>query len=300
MTRKKRSVKYYKHSSSLAAWMFLLPAMAVISVFVVYPMFKVLYLGFFKWNGLSASMEYTGLANYTGLFYSSGFWSILWNSVLFTLLTVPASFVLGLALALGLWKTAILKNVLRSAFFVPVVVSTVGAGIVWVWLFNYNSGIINGILSLFSVKPVNWLGSEKLAMLSVSVMTIWKTAGYNMVIFLAGLHSIPEVYYETCLVDGVTGNWKKFYYITWPLLRPASVFVAVTTVIFSFRSFEQIYAMTRGGPVGSTKILVYHIWEQGFRFYRMGYASAVSVVLLVLVLTVTFVQFKLSGGRDGA
>jgi multiple sugar transport system permease protein len=171
------------------------------------------------------------------------------------------------------------------------VTSLVAAGLVFVWLLNYDFGVLNMMLEKLGLAKVPWLVDDKYAMLSVIIMTIWKDAGYNMILFLAGLNNISESYYEAARIDGA-GSWKIFWKITWPLLMPTTFFILVVRIIFSFRTFEQIYAMTKGGPVGSTTVFVYYIYEKAFKYFEMGYASAAAIALLLIVLVLTYIQFK--------
>jgi multiple sugar transport system permease protein len=173
-----------------------------------------------------------------------------------------------------------------------VVTSLVAAGLVFVWLLNYDFGVLNLMLEKLGLAKIPWLVDDKYAMFSVILMTIWKDAGYNMILFLAGLSTISESYYEAARIDGA-GNWQMFWKITWPLLMPTTFFILVVRIIFSFRTFEQIYAMTKGGPVGSTNVFVYYIYEKAFKYFEIGYASAAAVVLLLVVLLFTYIQFKL-------
>jgi multiple sugar transport system permease protein len=199
---------------------------------------------------------------------------------------------IALVMALLIQKHLIGRDVFRTIFFTPVVTSLVAAGLVFVWLLNYDFGVLNLMLERFGFEKVPWLVDTKYAMLSVIIMTIWKDAGYNMILFLAGLNNISESYYEAARIDGA-GSWQMFWKITWPLLMPTTFFILVVRIIFSFRTFEQIYAMTKGGPVGSTTVFVYYIYEKAFKYFEMGYASSAAIALLLIVLVMTYIQFKI-------
>lgn len=219
----------------------------------------------------------------------------LLNTFIFTIGSVPTSIGLALLLAVLLDQEIKGRGIFRTIFFTPVITSFVAAGLVFVWMLNTDDGFVNHVLAWFGINPINWLQSSPWAMISVILMTIWKNAGYFMVIFLAGLQSIPHMYYEAASLEGAGSGWKGFRYITWPLLKPTTLFVTVICLIFTFRTFEQVFVMTKGGPLGTTKVLVYYIYEQAFKLFHMGYAAALSMILLVLVLILTLVQFKIIG-----
>ena len=281
--------------SEKAALPYLLPALSLIFVFCLYPLLDLVYLSFFRWNGLSATKEFISSANYLALLSSSDFYSIIGNTLIFALMTVPPSIIIALCLALLIQKNIRHRSFFRSAFFLPVIISTVGAALAWKFIYNADAGILNRILGYLSLSQPRWLGDENTALWAVALTTIWKNAGYNMVLFLAGLYAISPVYYEAAAVDGIEKSWIVFRRITLPLLRPTILLVTVISVIFSFKSFDQIHVMTHGGPVGATTVLIYHIYEKGFVDFEMGMAAAVSVVMLVAVLALTWLQIKIGG-----
>lgn len=274
----------------ISAWLYLSPALILLGLFVFYPTVRLIDDSFYQWDGMGPR-TFVGLENYTELIADEEFWQTVKNSFVFIIGSVPTGMAVSLVMALLIQKHLIGRGVFRTIFFTPVVTSLVAAGLVFVWLLNYDFGVLNLILSKFGLKKLPWLVDEKLAMLSVILMTIWKDAGYNMILFLAGLNNISESYYEAARIDGAS-SWQMFWQITWPLLMPTTFFILVVRIIFSFRTFEQIYAMTKGGPVGSTTVFVYYIYEKAFKYFEMGYASAAAIVLLLIVLVLTFIQFK--------
>ncbi|NCC52188.1 MAG: sugar ABC transporter permease [Spartobacteria bacterium] len=279
-------------SDRTAAWFYLAPALILLSIFVLYPTVKLFLTGFYEWDGMG-DKTYIGLTNYRFLLQDSEFWYTVKNSFIFILGTVPTGMALALVLALLLQKKIRGRGLFRTLFFSPVVTSLVAAGLIWVWLLNYDYGIINRLLMQLGFEKIPWLVSDQYAMLSVIMMTIWKDAGYNMILFLAGLSTISSTYYEAARIDGAS-TWQSFWSITWPLLMPTTIFIMVVRIIFSFRTFEQIYAMTKGGPTGSTTVFVYYIYEKAFQGFEVGYASAAAMVLLVLVLFFTGLQFAVT------
>jgi multiple sugar transport system permease protein len=274
----------------VSAWLYLAPATILLTLFYFYPTARLFFDSFYEWDGMGERL-YVGLENYALLISDEEFWRTVRNSFVFIIGSVPTGMALSLAMALLIQKNVVARDFFRTVFFAPVVTSLVAAGLIFVWLLNYDYGILNLLLSHFGLQKVPWLVSEKYAMLSVIAMTIWKDAGYNMILFLAGLNNISETYYEAARIDGAT-RWQIFWKITWPLLMPTTFFILVVRIIFSFRTFEQIYAMTKGGPVGSTTVFIYYIYEKAFKYFEIGYASAAAILLLIIVLVMTYVQFR--------
>ncbi len=274
----------------VSAWLYLMPALILLMVFSIYPTIRLLFDSFYEWDGMGERL-FVGLQNYSQLLVDPEFWQTVKNSLIFIIGSVPAGMAVALVMALLIQKHLAGRDFFRTVFFAPVVTSLVAAGLIFVWLFNYDFGILNQLLSMLGIQKIPWLVSEKYAMLSVIIMTIWKDAGYNMILFLAGLNGINPTYYEAARIDGAN-RWQIFRKITWPLLMPTTFFILVVRIIFSFRTFEQIFTMTKGGPVGSTTVFIYYIYEKAFRYFEIGYASAAAILLLAMVLVMTYFQFK--------
>ncbi|MBS1809886.1 MAG: sugar ABC transporter permease [Acidobacteria bacterium] len=277
---------------NLSAYLFLFPALLLLGIFVFYPLLQLLFVSLNEWNILKDQMTFVGLKNYQEILHEESFWQALRNTVFYVAVTVPV----GMAVSLGL---AVLLNdklkgvgFFRTAVFTPFVTSTVAAGVIFIWMMDYDRGLVNAALNAIGLSRINFLQSDKWAMWAVIVMTIWKQAGYNMILFLAGLQGIPEMYYEAASIDGARRGWQTFRHITWPLLWPTTFFVLVISSIFAFRSFEQMFVMTRGGPVGSTTTLVYYIFDKAFKFGNMGQAAAISTLMVGIVLLITWLQFR--------
>ncbi|MEJ2057654.1 MAG: sugar ABC transporter permease [Desulfofustis sp.] len=283
-------LKAWVNEEQVSAWLYLLPAMVLLSVFFFYPTIRLFIDSFYEWDGMGERF-YRGLENYQMLLSDEEFWQTVWNSFVFIVGSVPTGMAVSLGLALLIQKYVLGRSFFRTVFFAPVVMSLVAVGLIFVWLLNYDYGVVNLIFQELGHHKVPWLNSGQYAMLSVIIMTIWKDAGYNMILFLAGLNSISESYYEAARIDGA-GAWKTFWRITWPLLMPTTFFILVVRIIFSFRTFEQIFVMTKGGPMGETTVFVYYIYEKAFKYFEIGYASAAAIVLLIIVLVLTFVQFR--------
>ena len=274
----------------VSAWLYLMPALMLLTLFSLYPTIRLIFDSFFMWDGMGDRL-FVGLQNYSDLLHDKEFWQTVKNSIVFIVGSVPTGMAISLIMALLIQKHILGRDFFRTVFFAPVVTSLVAAGMIFVWLLNYDFGILNLLLVKLGFQKIPWLISEKYAMFSVIVMTIWKDAGYNMILFLAGLNGISSTYYEAARIDGAS-RWQTFWKITWPLLMPTTFFILVVRIIFSFRTFEQIYAMTKGGPVGSTTVFIYYIYEKAFRYFEIGYASAAAILLLAIVLVMTYLQFK--------
>ena len=212
------------------------------------------------------------------------------NTVLFSIIYVIGVMVIGLFLALMVNQKLPGTNFFRAAYYLPVITSAVAIGIIWSWILSPQVGILNILVKSVGLKPPNWLGDTHWALLTVSVIQVWKMAGYYMVLFLAGLQSIPDSVKEAAVVDGAN-SLQLFFHVTLPMLSPTTFFVLTVAMIDSFKNFELIYTMTRGGPQSSTTTLVYDVYVYGFVHYRMGYASAVAYVLMVLVGAITIANF---------
>jgi multiple sugar transport system permease protein len=283
-------------NETFAAWLFLAPALVLFVIFVLGPIVYSIGLSFTMGSFTQAGAKWVGWRNYENVFSSPDFWQVVGNTIYFTIATLIPSLVIPLGLAVVLDKIAVGRTVLRTAYFIPSVVSIVAAGLGWRWLFQTN-GPINGLLGSVGIPPTPWLGSTLWAMPILILLSIWKQIGFNLVVFLAGLQAIPKSRYEAAELDGAD-EWQQFRYITLPGLRPTFIFTIVTTSIFTLRSFEQVYVMTGGGPLNSTNLLVHYVYEQAFGLFDFGYASAVATLLLVMTLVIVGVQLYLT--QDGA
>lgn len=272
-----------------AAGVFLAPSLLYLSIFFIGPVLFALLISFFDWDLVGAVRNYIGLANYLELFNDPLFWNALWNTLFYSL-HVPVAMAIALAVALPLQRTFRGVTILRTLFFLPYITSFVAISTVWQWLYNTDFGLLNYLLAGIGVGPVNWLSDPATAMPAIMVMSIWLQLGYMMVVFIAGLQSIPVHLYEAATLDGA-GRWQQFRRITLPLLRPTIFFILVTSVINSFQVFTYVYVMTQGGPLHGTEVLVYQIYRNAWEYFRMGYASAAAWVLFVMVMIVTLIQF---------
>lgn len=275
-----------------AAWLFLAPSLVLFAIFTAIPVISAFFISFTQWN-LFNEVTWVGLGNYIGLAHDEIFAKVLGNTGYFVLVSVPVQIALALACALALNRGLKGQTFFRVVYFLPVVTSTIAAALVWAWLFNSNFGLINAGLSLAGVTDLpKWMGSTRWAMPAIIIVSIWQNLGYAMVLFLAGLQNIGKDVHDAAALDGATG-WDRFWHITLPLLSPTTFFVLVISIIGSFQVFELVLVMTKAGPANATNTLVYYIYQNGFQFYQMGYASAAAMVLFLIVLIFTLVQYKL-------
>lgn len=275
----------------LAALIFLSPTLVVFSIFILFPVLFSFYLSFHEWNMFSTEQEFVGLANYVRMLGDPEFWTVFKHTGIYTIGTVPVNMALALVVAFALNGKLIGKKWLRAAFFTPVIISSVAAAVIWRWVFDPNLGLFNFGLQALGLPAVNWMNDPTGAMIALIIVGVWKTFGVNMVLFAAGLSGIPDTYYEAADIDGASG-WSKFWHITVPLLSPTTLFILVLSIIGSFQVFDLVYVLTYGGPLGSTKVLVFYLYEHAFRFFNMGYASAVAYMLFAVLFVLTLLQVR--------
>lgn len=306
--------KNYKEKA-LWPWLLLLPTLLIVATFRLAPMIYAMFMSLFDW-GLAGARRFVAFGNYFTLFLDPKFHKSLLNTFYYVLGVVPASLFIALFIAILLNQKIKLTPVFRTALFIPVITSTVAVSLVWKWIFNPRMGLANYALKAMGLKASLWLeepagifnvilaplqiklpavmAGPSLALCAIIIMSIWHALGYNVIIFLAGLQSIPRDYYEAAQLDGA-GRWATFRNITWPLLSPITFYVLVMSTITSFQVFIQIYTMqgpVGGNPLGTTRVLVYYLYEKGFADWQMGYANAIAFVLFMIILGLTLVQRK--------
>ncbi len=291
--QKKIYTKSWLDNDTFAAWTFLTPALILLGIFVIWPIAYLFYLSFTAGSFTSNGIYWIGLRNYRRLLLTPDFWQVLGNTVYFTVATVIPSLVIPLGLAVLLDRSIPLRGILRSAYFLPSIISLVAAGLGFRWLFQ-NTGPVNGLLDVAGIPPISWLGDTFWAMPVIIILSIWKQLGFNMVVFLAGLQAIPPSRYEAAELDGANA-WQQFWHVTLPGLQPTLIFATVTTAIFTLRSFEQVYVITGGGPLNSTNLLVYYIYQEAFAQFDFGYAAAAATVLLAFTLVLVYFQLRTWG-----
>jgi multiple sugar transport system permease protein len=274
------------------AYVFLLPAMSVLFVFVIWPILDVFWQSARGTTFLPHASPYIGFGNFRSLFDDPQFWKDLRTTAIYTAVTVPVTMALSLAVALGLRQNKLASRLLRTVYFLPALSSLAVMGLIWSFLLTPNIGVLNYWLGSLGIHAPNWLGTTTWALPSVVAVGVWVTLGYDMVIFVAGRQGIPEEYYEAARIDGAT-PWQQFRNVTLPLLAPTTMFVLVTSVIGAFQAFDQIYVMTDGGPLYSTETLVIYMYRYAFQNFQIGYGSAVAVCLFAIVLVFTVVEVRM-------
>lgn len=279
-------------------YLFITPTLLIFLVFVLFPIAYSGVISFFKWNGISEPV-FRGLRNYQRLLDDPIFWISLQNTVSFTIGVVPFSMALGLLAALGLNRQRLPgRAVLRAIYFLPFVISAVATATTAGWIFGDTFGVINKMLVELGMKKVQWLTNRHTAMLTVVIVTIWVRLGFCMLIYLAGLQSIPPDLVEAARVDGAS-RWQQFRHITFPLLKPTTFLLLVLNIIYSFEVFDLVFVLTNGGPGYATTVLTVFIYNSAFQTQSVGYASAIGIVFMAIIMGITLVQWRISneGGR---
>ncbi len=272
--------------------MFLAPWLISFATFTLYPIAYSFYLSFTKYSPIrGGTPQFVGLANYARIFKDPRFWQALKNTVVFVVGTIPVTTTIAVVLAVFLNERIKLRTFFRATYFLPVVTSIVVIATIWTYIYS-PLGVLNAFLHLLGLKGRNWLLDVNFALPAIMAMDIWASFGYYTILFLAGLQSIPEELYEAASIDGANAV-RRFFKITLPLLRPTLVFALVINTIRSFQIFTEVYVMTQGGPIGATTTLVYYLYNMGFQKFRMGYASALAYVLVLIILAFALVQMRL-------
>jgi len=276
--------------------LFSLPFLFVYVAFMIYPLLYGLFISFFKWDILSTA-KFIGMDNYITLFKDEKFYSSLWHTLQFVIITTPSLLLIGFIMALAVTGTSPLRGIMENVFFFPYIFSMTVVSTLWAWLMQKDFGVFNQTLMALGKNPISWLTNDMYAMYSVSLTTLWWTAGFNMVLFSAGIKQIPKEVFESASIDGA--NWfQKIRHITIPLVSSTTVLCLILQIIASFNVFGQVYVMTGGGPHGTTRVLVQYIYETGFKYYKMGYSAAMSYILFIIILIISIAQYSLLGKKD--
>jgi multiple sugar transport system permease protein len=283
-----------ERSRARAAWLLLAPALALIGVFFFLPVLASLVLSLTNFDIYAVAdprnAQFVGLGNYRNLAAEPVFWTALKNTFYFVLVGAPLSVVVALAAALLVnAKLARWKGLFRTAYFAPYVTTIVAIAIVWRYLYHPRYGLLDAALGAIGIGPINWLGDPRWAMPAIILLAVWRNFGYNMLIFVAGLQRIPEQLYEAAALDGA-GWWARLRHITLPQLAPTFLFVGIITAIGYFQLFPEPYVMTGGGPLKSTLSMVLYMYEEGFRWWRLGNAAAIAFILFVVILVFTLLE----------
>ncbi|MFB6367250.1 carbohydrate ABC transporter permease [Paenibacillus elgii] len=272
-------------------YLFISPWLFGAAVFTLYPILYSLYISFTEYNIISPP-KWAGLQNYAKMLQDDLFWRGVNTTVLFTIFSVPLQLLLSLFLALLVNQKIPFKRFFRTAIYFPSMISGVAMSLVWLWVFNSKIGMFNWALGLVGIEGPKWLEDSNWALAAMVIMTMW-SAGAGMVIFLAGLQGVPPILYEAAKIDGVT-RWQSLWRITLPMISPVVLFQLIMGMIDSFQVFTQAFVMTKGGPHYATQFYVYYLWQNGFKFFKMGYASAMAWLLLIVIMLMTFLIMRVS------
>ena len=280
------------HYKRYTPYLFIGPMIIGLLLFRIGPIIAAFLMSFTRWN-IRTEPVFLGLGNYAELLNSDTFWQVLGNTVVFALIYVPSVMILALVLAVLVNQKLRGIAFFRGLFFMPYITSMVAVAMVWNWIFSTRFGLLNNLLrGVFGVTDVPaWLADSETALLVLIIVTVWKTSGFQMMVFLAGLQGIPSQLYEAARIDGAD-RWQIFRRVTLPLISPVTFFVLVLSIIEAFKTFEVTFAMTEGGPLNASTTLSYYIYQNAFIYNRMGFASSLAYVLMALVGAITFVNFR--------
>jgi len=288
---KPRRSRLHRREQQIALLFIAIPLIGFL-LFTLYPLLYSVYASFTSWNGLAAP-KFNGLDNYIKMWNDPYFLKSMWNT-LFLMIGIPIGLVLSMALALGLNRKMRGITFFRTVYYIPVISSIAAIAIMWQWAYNGDFGLINQVLDLVGIQGPNWLADKDTVKPALIIMATWKGLGYSMLLYLAALQSVPRYLYEAAALDGA-GTWQQFRHITLPMVRPVTFFLVVTSIIGGSQIFIEINIMTPlGGPEFSSASIVWYIWRQAFNNLHMGYASAMSIVLGLIIFIVTVIQFRLN------
>jgi multiple sugar transport system permease protein len=281
---------------ALAGYLFLAPFLFFFVIFLVRPIITSVQMSFRQWEVLMPTHPYVGLANYAELIHDDLWWLALKNTIVFTMLTAAGTAVLALFTALAVKERVLGQTFYRVVFYAPTLLSVSVVSTIWVWLLNTQFGLVNYVLNALGLAKINWLGDAVLVLPALALTTIWWGFGFPMLIFLTGLQGIPQHLYEAAEIDGAS-RLQRFWNITLPLLRPTILFVTVTQVIAHFQLFGQSFIMTGGGPGRASYSIIMYLYQVAWRYFRMGYGTAIAIGLAAIMLVFTLIQFRLIGAR---
>ncbi len=283
----------YKFKKMCEVGLFILPALIPLVVFWVFPVLRSLYISFTNWDYMTPQYDYVWFDNYIALFKDPRFYDALTNTIVFTIGTLVPTIILGLGLALLLQKAFAGAGFFKFIIFSPWITPTVAVSIVWTWIFDTDNGFANLILGFFGIPGLNWIRSSDTAMLAVIIVTVWKSLGYAMIFYLSALEKVPKELYEANGLDGANA-YERFRDVTLPSISPTTFFLVIITMVNSLQAYDQIQILTQGGPSGSTRTLLYMYYQLGFEEFDMGQASAIAVVLILITVLISLVQFVAS------
>ncbi len=274
------------------AWLLASPAILLVFLFILLPVVAVIFLGFTNFELGYTGFQFVGFENYVELFGDRTFKKSLWNTIVYTAIVTPVSIFMALGLAMLIEAEGIGRSFFRTAYFLPVASLLVAMATVWQYLFHPSIGPVNALLDVVGIDGPNWLGAASTVLYSLSIIGVWQSVGFNLVLFLAGLTAIPRELYAAAEVDGAKSAWDRFQLVTWPMLGPTTLFVTTISIINSVKVFETVKTLTEGGPNKASEVLLYTIYQEGFVYLRVGYASAMTVAFLAILVVLMFLQYR--------
>ncbi|HOB16246.1 MAG TPA: sugar ABC transporter permease [Defluviitoga sp.] len=272
-------------------YLFVTPTLVGVCFLTFFPAIFAIFISFRKWNLLVPVKPFVGLSNYAQAITDEYFLRSLWTSFKYALGVVPSRIVFGFLFAYLIYSIPKFKSFFRVVYFLPFVTSTVAVSVIWKWIYHPYYGLANYFISLFGMKPINWLGNPSIAIWAVAAVSVWRSLGYDIIIFLSGINDIPETVLEASQIDGAT-RWQQFWKIIVPLIKPSLILIFITSTISAIQVFTEIYMMTGGSA--DTKTAVYYIWEYGFTRLQMGYACAMSMILFGIILIISLIQMRVT------
>jgi multiple sugar transport system permease protein len=287
----------HRRSEDRAAWLLALPAIVLLFLFVLLPVVAVVFLGFTDFQLGYGKFRLVGFENYAHLFTDRTFRKSLWNTTVYTAMVAPVSMALGLGVALLIEGEVRARGFFRTVYFLPVASLIVAMATVWQYIFHPTIGPLNALLALVGIPGPNWLGASSTVLYSLSIIGVWQSVGFNMVLFLAGLTAIPRELYAAAEVDGAKSALDRFFLVTWPMLGPTTLFVVTISITNAVKVFETVKMLTDGGPNKASEVLLFTIYQEGFVYLRVGYASAMTVVFLVILVVLMFLQYRVLDRR---
>ena len=291
---KKRAVKEkYSRKENMMGFLFILPAMIPLLVFWIIPIIWSGGLSFTDWDMMSENIHFMGLKNYTSLLKDPNFGKVLWNTLVFALGSTVPSIVIGLLVALAMNGARRGTGIYRTVIFAPYITPMVAVSVVWSWIFEPRVGILNVVLELFGLPGSQWTQSSETAMLSVLIVTVWKSIGWTMIFYMEAIRKVPQNLLEAAAIDGANSFWR-FWKIIIPMISPTTFFLVIMSTISSLQAYDQIQVLTQGGPAGATRTLLYYYYQEAFRNFNTGKASAVAIVLVLITVVLSLIETEVS------
>ena len=291
---KKRAVKEkYSRKENMMGFLFILPAIIPLLVFWIIPIIWSGGLSFTDWDMMSENIHFMGLKNYTSLLKDPNFGKVLWNTLVFALGSTVPSIVIGLLVALAMNGARRGTGIYRTVIFAPYITPMVAVSVVWSWIFEPRVGILNFVLELFGLPGSQWTQSSETAMLSVLIVTVWKSIGWTMIFYMEAIRKVPQNLLEAAAIDGANSFWR-FWKIIIPMISPTTFFLVIMSTISSLQAYDQIQVLTQGGPAGATRTLLYYYYQEAFRNFNTGKASAVAIVLVLITVVLSLIETEVS------